>query len=69
MTPYLLTYSLNIKNLYKASYDVFNNLLENKNLSNNINFFITDLEEYKKELMPWKNTKEQINIMKCYNKK
>ena len=46
-----------------------NNLLKNKNLNfNNLNIFITDLEEYKKQLTPWKNTNEQINIMKSFNK-
>ena len=57
--PELLNLSNNIKNIYRPSY-VYCNKPDCK-------IHITDLNEYKKSMLPWKNTPKQHEIMVNYN--
>jgi hypothetical protein len=57
----LLHFSQNIKNLHKVSYDKYD-----WEIYKNLNFYITDLNEYHELMKPWKNTEEQKRIMINY---
>ena len=55
----LLLLSDNIKNIYKPSYQ-FTTLLKD---IKKVNIIETNLDDYYKKIFPWKNTKEQREIM------
>jgi len=63
-TPYVLLVSNNITNIYRPSYQ-FPSLLSKCSLKK-INVFKINLEEYRKKIFPWENTKEQNNMMLTY---
>ena len=60
MIDSLLTFSHNIKTLYRPSYSL--NIIN----QDNINYITIDLDKYKELLSPWKNTPEQHNYMLTY---
>lgn len=57
--PMLLAISNNIKNVYKTSF-------ETEPIGNHISIHNNELESYYKKMFPWKNTKEQRNLMMTY---
>jgi len=58
----LFLFSQNIKKIYRPSYQIS---LE-KEYFPNVEIEVVDLEEYRKLMFPWKNTKEQKKIMLEY---
>ena len=62
MIDSLLLFSDNIKRVYRPSY--YLRIINQEH----INYITIDLDNYKKMLSPWKNTREQQEIMLVYNK-
>lgn len=63
--PSLLILSDNVKKLYKPSYqslEMYNNFFYNIEIIN------VDLDEYRSKQYPWKNTKEQNDLLLNYTK-
>ena len=65
--PALLLFSDHIENLYSPSYQFKNGVYRfPKEYMKHINFYTTNLDEYKESIYPWKNTNIQRNIMINY---
>jgi hypothetical protein len=58
----LLLFSDNIKRVYRPSYSI--RIVD----QDHINYITIDLNNYKEILSPWKNTREQREIMLVYDK-
>ena len=63
MIDSLLLFSDNIKRVYRPSYSHILFKLES------VQYIATDLDEYKQAMTPWKNTREQREIILRYNKR
>jgi hypothetical protein len=62
MIDSLLLFSDNIKSVYRPSYSTILFKLES------VEYIITDLDNYKESMSPWKNTAEQRETMLVYRK-
>ena len=62
MIDSLLLFSNNIKRVYRPSYSI--RIVD----QDHINYITIDLDNYKEILSPWKNTREQREIMLVYDK-
>tara|TARA_B110000971_G_scaffold221756_1_gene270397 strand:- start:202 stop:6702 length:6501 start_codon:yes stop_codon:yes gene_type:complete len=64
LTQEVLQMSKSIKNIYYPSYQYTSLFLKKRE---SVTYHPTDLDDYRKSVLPWKNTKEQLNKMMTYN--